>query len=433
VTGPPAAERPTGLEYLRLVLLGACVGIPAAFLAALFLAAVHGLEQVLWHDIPKDIGVSSPPWYLVITFPVVGAAICLAARRLLPGDGGHDPLLGLNKAPTPVSHVPGVVLAALATLSFGAVLGPEAPILAIGTAVGVAITMFVKIGPQGNAVISLAGGFSGLSALFEGPIVAGMFLVESSEGLGAALPPLLVPGLVSAAVGYTIFIGFGHWGGLNAPGLTVPNLPTYTGTHVDGLVIALVVGVVTALLLTYVHQLGVLVQATGLKRLGMPVLLLAGGVVVGLLAEFADLLGANSQNVLFSGQTSIPAIVTATSTKIVLITVVAKALAYGVSLGCGFRGGPIFPAIFLGVALTSLCVVWFNTSPTLAIAVGAAAGMAAQTRLLVTPPLLAVLLVGRAGLQTIPAAVLTTVAAWLTLAALDSRAQKRDPAAPSGN
>jgi H+/Cl- antiporter ClcA len=433
VTGPPAAERPTGLEYLRLVLLGACVGIPAAFLAALFLAAVHGLEQVLWHDIPKDIGVSSPPWYLVITFPVVGAAICLAARRLLPGDGGHDPLLGLNKAPTPVSHVPGVVLAALATLSFGAVLGPEAPILAIGTAVGVAITMFVKIGPQGNAVISLAGGFSGLSALFEGPIVAGMFLVESSEGLGAALPPLLVPGLVSAAVGYTIFIGFGHWGGLNAPGLTVPNLPTYTGTHVDGLVIALVVGVVTALLLTYVHQLGVLVQATGLKRLGMPVLLLAGGVVVGLLAEFADLLGANSQNVLFSGQTSIPAILTATSTKIVLITVVAKALAYGVSLGCGFRGGPIFPAIFLGVALTSLCVVWFNTSPTLAIAVGAAAGMAAQTRLLVTPPLLAVLLVGRAGLQTIPAAVLTTVAAWLTLAALDSRAQKRDPAAPSGN
>jgi H+/Cl- antiporter ClcA len=433
VTGPPAAERPTGLEYLRLVLLGACVGIPAAFLAALFLAAVHGMEQVLWHDIPKDIGVSSPPWYLVISFPAVGAAICLAARKLLPGDGGHDPLQGLSKVPTPVSHVPGVVLAALATLGFGAVLGPEAPVLAIGMAVGVAITMFVKIGPQGNAVVSLAGGFSGLSALFEGPIVAGMFLVESSEGLGAALPPLLVPGLVSAAVGYTIFIGFGHWGGLNAPGLTVPNLPTYTGTHVDGLVIALIVGVVTALLLTYVHQLGGLVQATGLKRLGMPVLLLAGGVVVGLLAEFSDLLGANSQNVLFSGQTSIPAIVTATSTKVVLITLVAKALAYGVSLGCGFRGGPIFPAIFLGVALTSLCVVWFNTSPTLAIAVGAAAGMAAQTRLLVTPPLFAVLLVGRAGLQTIPAAVLTTVAAWLTLTALDSRAQKRDPAAPSGN
>jgi H+/Cl- antiporter ClcA len=425
VTPPPAAEGPSGRDYLRLVLLGAGVGIPAAFFAALFLAAVHGLEHVLWHDIPKDLGKASPPWYLVIIFPLVGAAICLAARKLLPGDGGHDPLQGLNKTPTPVSHVPGVVLAALATLGFGAVLGPEAPILAIGTAVGVASTMLVKVGSQGQLVVSLAGGFSGLSALFDGPIVAGMFLVEGSEGLGAAIPPLLVPGLVSAAIGYTIFIGFGHWAGLNAPGLVVPNLPTYTGTHLDGLVIALVVGVSAALLLTYVHKLGEIVEVTGLKRLGMPFLLLAGGLLVGLLAEFAQLLGANSQNVLFSGQSSIPAIVAATSTKVIVITVVAKALAYGVSLGCGFRGGPIFPSIFLGVALTSFCVVWFNTSPTLAIAVGAAAGMAAQTRLLVTPPLLAVLLVGKAGLDTIPAAVLTTVAAWLTLMALDARAKTR--------
>jgi H+/Cl- antiporter ClcA len=433
VTGASAAERPTGREYLRLVLLGAAIGIPAAFLAALFLAAVHGLEHVLWTDIPKDIGKSSPPWYLVITFPAVGAAICLAARKLLPGDGGHDPLGGLNKTPTPVSHIAGVVLAALATLAFGAVLGPEAPILAIGTAVGMAVTMFVRLGPQGDAVISIAGGFSALSALFDGPIVAGMLLLESSEGLGAALPPLLVPGLVSAAVGYTIFIGFGHWAGLNAPGLVIPNLPTYSGNHLDGLVIALFVGVAAALLLKYVHQLGVIVEATGLKRLGMPILLLAGGLVVGLLAEFADLLGANSQNVLFSGQASIPSIVASTSTKVVLITLVAKALAYAVSLGCGFRGGPIFPAIFLGVALTSFCVVWFHTSPTLAIAVGTAAGMAAQTRLLITPPLLSILLVGKAGLETIPAAVITTVAVWLTLTALDSRAQKRDSTAPPGS
>jgi H+/Cl- antiporter ClcA len=432
VTGPSAPERPSGLQYLRLVLLGAAIGIPAAFLAALFLAAVHGLQHVLWHDIPKDIGTSSPPWYLVITFPAVGAAICLAARKLLPGDGGHDPLQGLNKTPTPVSHVPGVVLAALATLGFGAVLGPEAPVLAIGTSVGVLVTMFVRIGPQGDLVLSLAGGFSGLSALFDGPIVAGMLLLESSEGLGAALPPLLVPGLVSAAVGYTIFVGFGHWGGLNAPGLTVPNLPTYSGTHLDGLLIGLIVGVVAALFITYVHQLGGLVEATVLKRLGMPMLLLGGGVAVGLLAEFADLLGANSQNVLFSGQSSIPSIVASTSTKVVLITLVAKGLAYAVSLGCGFRGGPIFPAIFLGVAMTSLCVVWFNTSPTLAIAVGTAAGMAAQTRLLVTPPLLSILLVGKAGLETIPAAVITTVAVWLTLMALDSRAQKRDSTASTG-
>ncbi len=132
-------------------------------------------------------------------------------------------------------------------------------------------------------------------------------------------------------------------------------------------------------------------------RLGMPSLLVAGGFAVGALALAADALGADSQDVLFSGQASIPAVVDADSTKIVVVLLVAKFLAYGVSLGCGFRGGPIFPAVFLGVALASLPVVWFDTSPTVAIAIGAAAGMAAQTRLLITPLLFASLLVGRRG------------------------------------
>src|SRR3954467_5119354 len=96
-------------------------------------------------------------------------------------------------------------------------------------------------------------------------------------------------------------------------------------------------------------------------------------------------------------------------------------LAYAVSLGCGFRGGPIFPAVFMGVGFASLPVVGFDTSPTLAVAVGAAAGMAAQTRLLFAPLLFATLLVGKAGLDATPAAVLATAAAWLTMAALESR------------
>ena len=115
--------------------------------------------------------------------------------------------------------------------------------------------------------------------------------------------------------------------------------------------------------------------------------------------------------------------VNAGTTKVVLILLVAKTLAYAVSLGCGFRGGPIFPAVFLGVGLASLPVVWFDASPTLAVAVGAAAGMAAQTRLLFAPVLFATLLVGKAGLDATPAAVLATAAAWLTMAALDSRAR----------
>ncbi|HET6682742.1 MAG TPA: chloride channel protein [Gaiella sp.] len=419
----------SGRAYLHLVLLGAAIGVPAAVVAALFLALVHDVEHWLWHDLPDGLGYASAPWYLVIGLPVVGALVVVAARALLPGDGGHEPLEGLATAPTPVSHAPGVALAALGTLSFGAVLGPEAPIVALGSVVGVAAARLASVGKRGSAVLSAAGEFSAISALFGGPIVAGMLLVEGGVAMGAALLPLLLPGFVAAAIGYLVFIGFGSWGGLDTQGLVVPNLPLYDGAHVGDLAIAIVVGVLAAVIVAAVRRLGTAVDGHG-RRVGMPALLLGGGLAVGLLAELADVLGANPLDVLFSGQASIPAVIDEDSTKIILILVVAKFLAYGVSLGCGFRGGPIFPAIFLGIALASLTEVWFGVSPTLAVAVGTAAGMAAQTRLIVTPVILSALLVGSQGLDTVPAAVLATASAWLAMALVDRRNERSTVAVP---
>jgi H+/Cl- antiporter ClcA len=421
VTAQAGREQLGGTAYLKLVLLGAAVGIPAALIAALFLAAIHGLEHVLWDKLPDALGESTPPWYLVIGLPALGAIIVVAARRLLPGDGGTSPLVGMSEKPTPVEYAPGVVLAALGTLAFGAVLGPEAPVMAIGSVVGLVFARLGRVTGRESAILSSAGSFSAMSALFGGPLVAGMLLVEGGLGMGAALLPVLLPGLVAAAVGYVIFVGFGHWGGLNAPGLAVPDLPTYHGTRMVDLLVGLVVGVLTALLVTAVRRLAGPLSSRGPAKLGMPGLLLLGGLAVGVLAELADLLNSDSQDVLFSGQSSVPAIVAAGSTSMILVTLLAKGLAYAICLGCGFRGGPIFPAIFLGVGLAALSVVWFDVSPTLAIAVGAAAGMAAQTRLLFAPLLFGSLLVGRAGLDTIPAAVFASVASWLVIATLDKR------------
>ena len=236
----------------------------------------------------------------------------------------------------------------------------------------------------------------------------------------------MLPGLVAAAIGYVIFVGFGSWGGLEAPGLIVPNLPPYEGLHPGDLAMGIATGVASVLVLTGIRRLAVRID--GLQgRVGMPALLLAGGFAIGALALAARALGDDSQDVLFSGQTSIGVAVDASSISVLLILLVAKGLAYAVSLGSGFRGGPIFPAIFIGVALASLPVAAFGTSPTLAVAVGAAAGMAAQTRLLLSPLLLASLLVGPTATDTIPAAVLASATAWIVATALDKRGQATEP------
>jgi H+/Cl- antiporter ClcA len=405
-----------GSAYLRLVALGALIGIPAALVAALFLAFVHVLEDWLWTD--------STPWYLVVGLPVIGAALVLAARTLLPGDGGHRPLEGIGGGPTPLEYGPGVALAALGSLAFGAVLGPEAPLIALGSIVGVTACRVARLGPRDETVLGTAGSFSAISALFGGPLVAGMLMLESGVGLGSALLPALLPGLVAAAVGYVLFVGLGDWGGLDAAALAVPGLPVYEGTRVLDLGLAILVGIVTALLVTAIRRAATRLEA--LQRDRLPLVLLGGGLAVGLLAQLSISLGASADEVLFSGQSGVPEILAEGSLAIILLVLAAKTLGFAICLGCGFRGGPVFPAIFLGVGIATLAVVALDVSPTLAVAVGAAAGMAAGTRLLFSSLLLAGLLVGRPGLDAIPAAVLAVAAAWLTVNAVDEFSRRRE-------
>ena len=427
----PSADQPamSAAEYGRLVAVGALIGIPAALVAALFLAFVHDLEHWLWDDLPHELGLSAPPWYLVIGLPVAGACVVLAARRLLPGDGGHPPLQGIGGGAVPVSHAAGIALAAIGTLSFGAVLGPEAPLIALGAIVGGVFTLVARADENGRAVLSTAGSFAAISALFGGPVVGGMMMVEGGLERGKRLLAVLVPGFVAAAIGYVLFVGLGDWGGLATQGLAVPNLPAYNGTHVYDLIIGVVVGVVAAVLVAGIRRAASELAKEGPRRLGLPVLLVGGGLAVGLIAQVADWLGANSQDVLFSGQSVIPDVAATTSAGILLLLLVAKSICYLISLGCGFRGGPVFPAIFVGIAVAEFAHAWFDVSPTLAVAVGAAAGMAAGTRLLITSTLFASLLVGTAGIDAVPAAVLAACAAWLTMQALDKRTETRAAAA----
>ncbi|WP_282944871.1 chloride channel protein [Cellulomonas endometrii] len=404
-------------DLARLTLLGALVGLPAGVVAFAFVGAVHVLQQLFWDRLPDALGATSPPWYLVLALPVAGAALVAAARRL-PGDGGHPPAGGIHAGPVPVAHGPGIALAALAGLATGIVLGPEAPLMALGSVVAVEVTRRTGVTGKARELLGVSGSAGAISTLFGGPLVAGIMLVEAGAGaLGAAT---LLPPLTAAAVAYVLVTGFGAWTGVPVGGLSVPGLPAYDGIRPGDLVLAVVVGVLAAVVMAGVRRLAALLAATE-PRVGRLPLLLGSGLAVGGLALLAGALGADPQDVLFSGQASVPVLVGGAPVGVLLVLLVAKALAYAVSMGGGFRGGPIFPAIFLGVALAGLAVTVLDVSPTLAVAAGTAAAMASTSRLLVSAVLFAGLLVGPAGFDAAPAAVLAAVAAWLTSRALDPR------------
>ena len=73
--------------------------------------------------------------------------------------------------------------------------------------------------------------------------------------------------------------------------------------------------------------------------------MVVAGLLVGLLAlGFREATDRPVDLVLFSGQNALPAIAGESTGWVLLLVVVAKGLAYSLSLGAGFRGGPVFPS-----------------------------------------------------------------------------------------
>ena len=158
-------------------------------------------------------------------------------------------------APQP-SELPGVVLAAFATLALGAVLGPEAPLIAIGGGLGAwAVHLAKKDAPaQAVIVIGTAGSFAAIATLLGSPIV-GAFLLMEVAGLGGPLLGLiLTPGLLAAGVGSLIFLGLDNLTGLGTFSLSVGTIPPFTSLNGIEFLWAIAIGLLGAVVGTLVKR-----------------------------------------------------------------------------------------------------------------------------------------------------------------------------------
>ena len=151
----------------------------------------------------------------------------------------------------------GIVAAAFATLSLGAVLGPEAPLIAIGSGLGVlAVHLFKRDAPpMAVVVIGVAGSFAAIATLLGSPIV-GAFLLMEMAGLGGPMMELvLVPGLLSAGVGALIFVGLDNLTGFGTFSLSVGPLPHLGSPTGSEFLWAIVIGLGSAVVATAIFRL----------------------------------------------------------------------------------------------------------------------------------------------------------------------------------
>ena len=342
--------------------------------------------------------------------------------RFLPGKGGHSPADGFKAggAPTP-AQLPGVLLAALATLSLGVVLGPEAPLIALGGGLAVLAVRLAKrdLPAQATAVVAAAGSFAAISTLLGSPI-AGAFLLMEASGLGGPmLGVVLLPGLLASGVGALIFVGLDSLTGLGTFSLSVPGLPHFARPDIAEFGWALVIGIAAAITGTAIHRLGLLLRPHVERR--MLLLTPVVGILIGGLAlAYTEGTGKGSSDVLFSGQSQLGPLITHAagySVAALLLLLACKGLAYGASLS-SFRGGPTFPALYLGAA-GGIALSHLPGLPLVpGVAMGIGAMCAVMLRLPLTSVLLATLLLYSDGLAVMPLVIVAVVVAYVASARL---------------
>jgi H+/Cl- antiporter ClcA len=416
-------------RFVVLLIIVAVVGVAVALATWCFLEGIYQIQQELYTHLPHALGYDNgPPKWWPLPILAIGALLAGLAISRLPGGGGHVPADGLAVGGAPrVVTLPGVLLAGLATIGFGLVLGPEAPLIAVGG--GVAALMMSlsrrETPPQVLMVVAAAGTFSALSFIFASPLIAAVILIEASGIGGPMMRVVLVPGLLAAGIGTLVSIGIGSFTGLSTSAYALGTLPLSPAGRPTAVAFlwTIALGLVIALATSVLIRGGKATHRYVTGHRFLLLLVVIALIIGGLAIAFAQITGHGSSQVLFDGQNALPGLVSQAGTwslAALAWLVVFKGLAYSLSLGA-YRGGPTFPALFLGAAAG----IMFSHLPGFSLDAGVAVGMGASVvavlRLPLSAVVIATLLTVHASDRVEPLIIVGVVVAYVVTLLLSAR------------
>ncbi|EKM7808345.1 ion channel protein [Klebsiella aerogenes] len=332
---------PRARTMLLLSIPAILIGIASSLVLIVAMKIAAILQSILWSDLPAHVGIAadSPLWIIAI-LTLTGIAAGLVVR-FSPGHGGPDPATeSLIGAPIATSALPGLLAALILGLAGGVSLGPEHPIMVVNIALAVALgsRLFPRVSSLDWTILAASGT---IGALFGTPVAAALIFSQTlNSSSDVPLWDRLFAPLLAAAAGALTTGIFFH------PNFTLP-IPHYPHLRIVDIIsgaivtlIAIAVGMVAVWCLPRLHAL--------IQRLKNPVLMLGiGGFLLGILGVIGGHItlfkGLDEMQQLASSQTL-------GATDFLLIAVV-KLAALVLAAACGFRGGRIFPAVFVGVSL----------------------------------------------------------------------------------
>lgn len=332
---------PRARTMLLLSIPAILIGIASSLVLIVAMKIAAILQSILWSDLPAHVGIAadSPLWIIAI-LTLTGIAVGLVVR-FSPGHGGPDPATeSLIGAPIATNALPGLLAALILGLAGGVSLGPEHPIMVVNIALAVALgsRLFPRVSSLDWTILAASGT---IGALFGTPVAAALIFSQTlNNSSDVPLWDRLFAPLLAAAAGALTTGIFFH------PNFTLP-IPHYPHLRIVDIIsgaivtlIAIAVGMVAVWCLPRLHAL--------IHRLKNPVLMLGiGGFLLGILGVIGGHItlfkGLDEMQQLASSQTL--------GAGDFLLIAVVKLAALVLASACGFRGGRIFPAVFVGVSL----------------------------------------------------------------------------------
>ena len=252
---------------------------------------------------------------------------------------------------------------------------------------------------------AIAGAFGGF---FGSPIVGAIGAYEYMFIKELDFYRHVIPGLVAAAFGYSVYFAL-----LHTQFLGIFSFPNYASPHIYDLGSAVLVGLIAGVIgILFKVIFGVMRLVFAPLKERPVVLAIVGGVVIGLIGSFLPL-------TLYSGQAQVTQIIhnsaanpAAYTVGFLLLLVVVKALLTSTSFATGFDGGPIFPLLFIGGTLGLAISQILTFIPQ---GVGVTAAMAGVACAILPLPLTVTLLLGLLGGQPdlLPVIVIGAVTGFL--------------------
>lgn len=396
-----ARDRVFWLNVGRAVIIGFLAG--AATLA--FTQTVrYGTEFIWGTDI--DYSLMGGKWWWIALLTGTGLLVGVLRSALNVPDDLEGSLTIVQNGSIDRDNALQAIAVSAVSLIGGASLGPFDGGIRSGAMVG---DWYAKIRniPEDQRVSSVLSGINGaLGGLLTAPFLATLMVIEFRWPERKQYFRTLIPGFTAATFGFMLnfaILGDTFLGVFALPSYDVEvwHFPLAVGLGFAAAILSWLLGLTVFSLRRWVVPLvgHVVLRST------------VGGLALGFIAVAVPLTIASGKSQL---STAIAEVETLGATLLILV-VLAKILAVGVSLTTGFIGGPVMPTLFIGGTAGLAVHVVF---PDIPIALAVSAMLVAVPGVSVGTPftmmLLATLTVGIGAVETVPAGIAVLTAYTLT-------------------